>query len=37
VSPQDERNNARFIIIDYFRAKAAEGKAVEAAVEGRIV
>ena len=37
VSPQDERNNVRFIIMDYFRAEAAKGKAVDAAIEGRIV
>lgn len=37
VSPQDEANNVRFIIIDYFKAAMAEGRAVDSKVEGRIV
>ncbi|MBR1932239.1 MAG: 5'-nucleotidase C-terminal domain-containing protein [Prevotella sp.] len=36
VSPQEERNNTRFIIMDYFKEQAAQGKAVSAEVEGRI-
>ena len=37
VSPQEEENNVRFIIMDYFREQAAKGLAVDAKVEGRIV
>ncbi len=37
VSPKEERNNVRFIIIDYFREQMKQGKAVDAQVEGRIV
>ena len=37
VSPQEARNNVRFIIMDYFREQAKQGKAVDAQVEGRIV
>lgn len=37
VSPQDEANNVRFIIIDYFKAAMAGGRAVDSKVEGRIV
>lgn len=36
VSPQDELDNARFIIMNYFKAMHAEGKSVDAQVEGRI-
>ena len=36
VSPQESRNNTRFIIMDYFREKAAKGEVVDAKVEGRI-
>ena len=36
VSPQSEDNNARFLIENYFKAMHAEGKAVEAKVEGRV-
>lgn len=36
VSPKSEANNARFLIEDYFKAMKAEGKAVEAKVEGRV-
>ena len=35
-SPQEVRNNTRFIIIDYFKEKAAKGESVAAKVEGRI-
>lgn len=37
VSPQTEENNVRFIIMNYFRAEAAQGRAVDAQVEGRVV
>lgn len=37
VSPQTEQNNTRFIIMDYFRHMAAQGKGVSAKVEGRVV
>lgn len=36
ISPQSTDNNARFIIIDYFKQKAAKGEVVDACVEGRI-
>jgi 2',3'-cyclic-nucleotide 2'-phosphodiesterase (5'-nucleotidase family) len=36
VSPQESRNNTRFIIMDYFREKAAKGEVVDSKVEGRI-
>ena len=36
-SPQDKSNNLRFIIMDYFREQEAQGKAVSAKVEGRVV
>lgn len=36
-SPQDARNNTRFLIMDYFKQKAAKGEMVDAQVEGRIV
>ena len=36
VSPQNEENNARFLIETYFKDMHAEGKAVEAKVEGRV-
>lgn len=35
-SPQAEENDTRYIISDYFREMAAQGKAVDAKVEGRI-
>ena len=35
-SPQDVRNNTRFIIMDYFKEKTAKGEPVAAKVEGRI-
>jgi 2',3'-cyclic-nucleotide 2'-phosphodiesterase (5'-nucleotidase family) len=34
--PLSEENNVRFMVMDYFRAAAARGEAVSAAVEGRI-
>ena len=37
VAPKQRENNVRYIIMDYFREKAAEGKAVESRVEGRII
>ena len=37
VSPQEKSNNVRFIIMDYFREQASQGKAVESKIEGRIV
>lgn len=36
VSPQNEENNVRFIIMDYFRDHEARHEAVTAKVEGRI-
>lgn len=36
-SPKDEKNNVRFIIINYFKEKAAHGEAVDSNVEGRFV
>ena len=36
LSPQKEENNIRFLIMSYFREKMAQGKAVDAVVEGRI-
>ena len=35
-SPQDAKNNSRFIIMDYFREQQAKGVAVDSKVEGRI-
>ncbi len=37
VAPQDERNNLRNIIIDFFKEKTAQGIEVSSKVEGRIV
>ncbi len=37
VAPADTLNNTRFLIMDYFRARAAQGLAVDATIEGRIV
>ena len=37
VSPQEDKNNVRFIIMDFFRAQSAEGRTVDAKVEGRII
>ena len=36
VSPQNELDNSRFIIMNYFKAMHAQGKEVDAQVEGRI-
>ena len=36
-SPSDAKNNARYIIADYFREMMKAGKIVDAEVEGRIV
>ena len=36
-SPQDVKNNSRFVIMDYFKAKAANGEMVDSQIEGRIV
>ena len=36
VSPQNELDNARFLIMNYFKAMHAQGKMVDAQVEGRI-
>lgn len=36
-SPQESKNNTRFIIMDYFREQQAKGIAVDAKVEGRII
>lgn len=36
VSPQDEKSNVRYIICNYFREQAAQGKAVSTRTEGRI-
>lgn len=35
-SPQETRNNTRFIIMNYFKEKAAKNEAVDAKIEGRI-
>ena len=36
LSPQTEENNVRFIIMNYLREQMAQGKAVDAAIEGRV-
>lgn len=36
ISPQNEMDNSRFIIMNYFKTLHAQGKAVDAQVEGRI-
>ncbi len=36
-SPKEASNNTRYIIMDYFKEKAAKGEEVDAKVEGRIV
>ena len=36
VSPQSEENNVRYLIMDYFREKAAKGEEVDCPTEGRI-
>ena len=35
-SPQEKRNNTRFIIMNYFKEKAAQNQVVDAKIEGRI-
>lgn len=35
-SPQEKKNNTRFLIIDYFREKQAKGEIVDSQIEGRI-
>jgi len=35
-SPKEESNNTRYIIIDYFKEMAKQGKEVDAQIEGRI-
>jgi 2',3'-cyclic-nucleotide 2'-phosphodiesterase (5'-nucleotidase family) len=35
-SPQEKQNNTRFIIMDYFREKDAQGQAVDSQIEGRV-
>jgi len=35
-SPQEEKNNSRYVIADYFRKMAAQGKVVDSKKEGRI-
>ena len=37
VSPQEERNNVRFVIMEFFKEAKAEGRVVDAKVEGRVV
>ena len=37
VDPGTEQNNVRYLVMDYFRSMAAQGKAVSSRVEGRIV
>ena len=36
VAPSEESNNSRYIIINYFKEKMAQGEAVSAKIEGRI-
>ena len=36
-APQEKENNSRFIIMNYFKAKAAKGEAVDSQIEGRVV
>ncbi len=36
VSPQEDKDNSRYLIMNYFKAMQAEGKEVDAKVEGRI-
>lgn len=37
VSPQEEENNVRYLIMDYFREQAARGVRVDSPLEGRVV
>jgi hypothetical protein len=36
VIPSDKNNNARFLIMNYFRDMQAQGVVVDAQVEGRV-
>ena len=36
-SPKDDKNNARYVITDYFKEMMKAGRAVDAKVEGRII
>ena len=36
LSPQEDKDNSRFLIMNYFKAMHAQGKEVDAKVEGRI-
>lgn len=36
VSPQEDKDNSRFLIMNYFKAMHAEGKEIDAKVEGRV-
>jgi hypothetical protein len=36
-SHQETRNNSRFIIMNYFRDQARQGRMVDANIEGRVV
>ena len=35
-SPKEDKNNSRYIIVDYFREQQAKGLAVDSKVEGRV-
>lgn len=37
VAPKQKENNVRYLIMNYFREMAAQGKAVESRIEGRVV
>lgn len=36
-SPQEEKNNLRYVIMDYFRDQMKQGKVVDREIEGRII
>lgn len=36
-SPQEEKNNLRYVIMDYFREQMQQGKVVDREIEGRII
>jgi len=36
-SPQEVSNNSRFVIMNYFKEKAAKGEVVDSEIEGRVV
>ena len=36
-APKDNNNNARFVIMDYFREMAKDGKVVDSQIEGRVI